>query len=97
MSQKVSAKSGLVERIDPEAKVIHVAALDAGRGATFATERAIELDEVDERCASAELMQPDRFLHLLDMRAEYVAVEFGSASYIPHAQHNVIEPKGAEG
>src|SRR3546814_6961231 len=57
--REVGADGGLVERGDRDREMVDVAALAARRRAAHRAELAVDGDEIDQRTAGAQLIEPD--------------------------------------
>ena len=81
----------LVERVDPEAEVIQVAALRSRRRTACTPEHAVDRHEIDQRAAGAQLDQADRILATLDPATEGVDVEAKHRVQVDHAQDKMVD------
>ena len=80
-----------VERIDAQAQVVEVACILArGRAATPA-EFSIHRDDVDHRCARAQVAQAEVVAPARDFAAQYLSIEGFGTVEVAHAQHQVVE------
>src|SRR5688572_8861512 len=85
--------SRLIERLDPHAHVVHVAAMPGTTGLAGLAGLAVDGDEVDQRGAGAQLDQAQVRAFALDVAAENVAIKARHPGSIPHAQHDVVDPE----
>jgi hypothetical protein len=80
-----------VERLDPQAEVVHVSALLAGCGSAGTPELPVDRHQVNEGTAGAELNETDLFLAPLNSATEGVAVEPHHLLQIDDAENQVID------
>jgi hypothetical protein len=76
--------------------MVEIAALFPGSRPAFAAELAVERDEIDQRGARTELIQPERLLDLVHATAECVDVEGEALRKIGNPQHHMIERMDCE-
>jgi hypothetical protein len=81
----------LVERLDAQAHVVHVAAFRAGRGAAGTAERAVDRHEVDLRPARAQVHEAEIVAAPLDGAADDAAVEVDHPLEVRHAEDDVVD------
>jgi multiple antibiotic resistance protein len=94
---QVGADGGLVEGIDSQAKVIHVAPLRPGRGAAHAAEFPRRIHQVDQGPPGAQLDEADGRLIAFHRAAENVAVEELQSLGVRRPDDDVVDPRGPEG
>ena len=80
----------LVERLDAKAQVIHVAPFVAGSGAALLAQRPRNRNQVDHRCARAQVRHAELGTVGNMVRAEYVAIKPRHRSDVAHSQNDVI-------
>jgi len=85
------ANGNPVERLNPKAEVIEVAALRAWSRPARAAKLAIHRHEIEKRSTSAELDQTDGLLPPLDHAIENFAVEVKHAFQVEDAKDKVIK------
>src|SRR5262249_46416861 len=88
---ELGAQGGFVERCEPQRDVVHVPPRIPWGCATGPAQRASDIDEVDQRCPSAQLHEPERLDPALLAAAQHSAVEADRALEVAHAQHDVID------
>ena len=81
----------LIEGLNPQAEVIHIAPGLSRRGAAGAAEFAVDRDQIDQRDAGAKLHEPKFRPVALDMAAEDIAIKPRHTRSIAHAQYRVVE------
>src|SRR3954471_13951044 len=80
----------LVERLDAQAQVIHVATFVARSGATLLAERPCDRDEVDHRGAGAQMRHAELGTVSNMLRAEHIAIKLRHRIDVAHSQNDVI-------
>ena len=88
---EVGDDGALVEGLDAQAEVVHVAAFPAGRGAAALAQGAVDGDEVDHGGADAKVRHAQLGAMGDVVGAEDVAVELPHALDVGGPQDNVID------
>src|SRR5213593_1712353 len=81
----------LIEGLNPQAEVIHIAPGFSRRSAAGAAEFAVDRDQIDQRDAGAQLHEAEFRSVALDMAAEDIAIKARHTRCITHAQYRVVE------
>src|SRR3954469_9987474 len=90
MLREMGGDRMLVERLDAQAQVIHVAPFVARRGATLLAERPGDRHQVDHRCAGAQMRHAELGTVSNVLRAEHIAIKLRHRMDVAHSQNDVI-------
>src|SRR3546814_10336158 len=95
--REVGADGGLVERGDRDREMVDVAALAARRRAAHRAELAVDGDEIYQRTAGAQLIEPDLGLRALVGAAENIPVKAGHIVEIDDAKDHMVDRAKGKG
>src|SRR3546814_6365853 len=95
--REVGAYGGLVELGDRDREMVDVAALAPRRRAAHRAELAVDGDEIDQRTAGAQLIEPDLGLRALVGAAENIPVKAGHIVEIGAATDHMVERAQGQG